>query len=1048
MLNSIYRNKPLYISILFLIISTQPSIASVTGKIVGQITDAETEEVLVGVNVVLYETTLGAASDIDGYYAILNVPPGTYTLKVSMIGYTSVTATNVVVVVDLTTTIDLELQLEILGMAELIVVAERPVVIPDVSASQLNINAKTMETMPVTDVNQVIGLMAGIQEGLVIRGSSSRQVVYIVDGIIVNDERSNIPYSLVSLNSINDVLVQSGGFNAEYGNVRSGIINIVTKEGSKSYYSGAFSFWYSPPAAKHFGKSVYDPNSFFLRPFMDSEVSYTGTSNGAWDRFTRNQYPSFDGWISVSDVTMKDNDPDNDLTPEAAKRLFEFQHRRQGDIKKPDYWLDIGFGGPIPIMSEHLGNLRFYASYSGLREMYIFPLSRDSYAEWFARLKLTADIGSSMKLTLTGITSETGTVSPYNWKTTPTGYGELRSSYAVANQVGSSSGNSVLYMPGWFSPSIVKRHIFGLELNRILSSNTYYTVYFQHNINDYNTYKTALRDTTPEYEIVPGYNVDEAPFGYWGYGVTGIDGMIIGGWMNLGRDKSRISTTNFRFNITTQLNINNEVRAGTEIVFNDFDIHSFTSNPGMSTWNRSQVYRVYPLRIEAYIQDKLEFKGFIANLGIRAEYSNSNTTHYLLDDYDIYYKEGYGNDIEEEVETKKSKPQLIFSPRLGVSYPITVNSKLYFNYGHFYTEPSSTFRFRLQREYNGLVTDIGDPNLERERTISYELGYSHNIMNQFLLNLAAYYKDITNQTGWIYFENINQSVQYDRAANNNYEDIRGLEITLEKRIGTWLTGFVNYTYMVNTSGYFGYTRYYEDPNKQREFLSDNPNQDKPYPRPYFRTNVDFHTPGNYGPVLSGIRPLGGWNLNVLANWTAGAYTTYNPQNKLFVFNNVQWKDTYNIDLRLTKGQKMGKYNFQFFVDIGNLLNTKFLSYAGFVNNFDYTDYMESLIFDWEEFGDFEGDDRIGEYREWDVEFIPLRTIETINEISGPEAHILYYDESTESYRQFENDIWVERSKSWVQKEVIDKNAYIDMPNLKAFTFLNPRDIKIGIRISF
>jgi outer membrane receptor protein involved in Fe transport len=364
------------------------------------------------------------------------------------------------------------------------------------------------------------------------------------------------------------------------------------------------------------------------------------------------------------------------------------------------------------------------------------------------------------------------------------------------------------------------------------------------------------RDTTKKYEIVSGYYVDEAPYGYWGYGVTGIDGMRIGGWMNLGRDKSVNSTTSFRFDFTSQVNIRNQFQTGLHIVYNDYDIKSYTSNPSMTTWNRRQVYAVYPYRIGAYVQDKLEFEEFIANIGIRFDYSHANSTRYDLDDYDKYFKEGYGQLIEDEAPKDRAKPYWSFSPRLGISHPITENSKLYFNYGHARQEPPSTYRFRIQREYNGLVTSIGEPNLELEKTVAYELGYSHNLFNQFLLNIAGYYKDITNQYGWIYYQNINNSVQYSKAANNNYEDIRGIEFTLDRRIGTWVTGFINYTYEVRTYGYFGLTEYWEDPNKQREYLRQNPYQERPHPRPYMRANLDFHTPVNFGIEWMGFYPMG------------------------------------------------------------------------------------------------------------------------------------------------------------------------------------------------
>ena len=1038
------KKSPVLVTFILLLLSYFV-FAGTTGKIVGIITDSEYGDPLIGVNVIIEGTTLGAATDMDGYYVILNVPPGRYHLKAIMMGYGAVIFTDVRVNIDLTTSQDIKMTPTVVDLGEVVVVAERLVVQPDISASQMNIEAKTIESLPVLSIIEVVGLQAGVQ-GLTIRGGSDRQTAFIVDGFVLNDERSNVPYTSVSLNTVKEVQVQTGGFNAEYGNIRSGIINVVTREGSKDRYSGALTIRYRPPGKKHFGPSVYDPNTYFTRPYLDPEVCYTGTSSGAWDNFTQRQFPFFDGWNAISDATLKDDDPTNDLTPEGARRLWEWQHRRQGDIDKPDYTIDVGFGGPVPFISEKLGNLRFYTSYRDEQDMFIFPLSRDSYDENIARLKLTADLNPKMKLTFTGMYGEIYSVSPYQWKTTPTG-GILRSSYGIANYVSSSSGNSIIYMPGWFSPSSIYRNILGINFNHVLSSRTYYEINIQNKINRYNTYKMADRDTTKNNEILPGYFVDEAPYGYWGYGVEGIDGMRIGGWMNLGRDKSVNSTTSFRFDFTSQVNNRNQVKTGLDIVYNDYDIKSFTESPSMSTWCRKQVYEVFPYRIGAYVQDKLEFEGFIANVGVRLDYSHANSSSYKLEPYDDYFKAGKGDSIETVVPSEKATPQWGLSPRFGVAHPITENSKLYFNYGHYIQEPASSYRFRIQREYSGLVTSIGEPNLESEKTVAYELGYSHNLFNQFLLNIAAYYKDVTNQHGWVYYQNINNSVQYSRAVSNNYEDIRGFEVTLTKRVGGWITGFVNYTYDVRTSGYFGLTEYWEDPNKQRDYLRLNPYQERPHPQPYARVNIDFHTPLDFGPDLMKIYPIGGWNLNVLATWDAGSYVTYNPNQIPGVVNNVQWKDRHNVDLRLIKTIKMKNNEIQFFVDFTNLLNTKFLSYSSFSDNFDYLDYMGSLHFDWEE-GTEHGSDRVGEYRDWDVEYVPMQTVPDINNIGEPETRVLYYDQATDKYMQYKNENWVERGNSWVKKEVLDNKAYIDMPNLTYFTFLNPRGIKFGLKVIF
>jgi hypothetical protein len=308
--------------------------------------------------------------------------------------------------------------------------------------------------------------------------------------------------------------------------------------------------------------------------------------------------------------------------------------------------------------------------------------------------------------------------------------------------------------------------------------------------------------------------------------------------------------------------------------------------------------------------------------------------------------------------------------------------------------------------------------MKLEKTVAYELGFAQNAFDMFLINLAAYYKDITNQPGWVYYQNINTSVHYYEASNNNYADQRGFEMTVTKLTGPWINGFLNYTYDVGTSGYFGLTQYYQDVNKQRDYLRLNPYQTKPHPQPFARANLTIRTPDVFGPEFMGTTLLGGWSLNILADWRAGSYATYNPNSIPGVIDNVQWVDWYNIDLRLTKFVRVWEMDFQLYLDIQNVLNTRHLSSSGFADNYDYQDYLTSLCFDWEE-GDQKGNDRLGDYRPSGVAYDPLEP----NLINDPAITAR-------------------------NNERKDKKSYINMPNVTSATFLNPRNFMVGARISF
>ena len=324
-----FRSKDLLFSS-FLILSNS-LFSGTTGKVSGVVSSSETKAPLIGVNVVLANTSLGTVTDSLGTFALLNIPPGDYSIQASMIGYADFTLEDVIIRIDQTAIVEIFLTQRSIEMEKITVEATRPIIIHDISNSQINITSDEITDLPFDDISDVLGLQAGI-EGLSVRGGGSRESLFQVDGLSYNDERSYVPYMSIPLSIIKEVQVQTGGFSAEYGNIRSGIVNIVLDEGDKKKYRGGFKYRHSSPAPNHFGRSLYSKDSYFLRPYLDDAVAWSGTENGNWDAYTRNQYPSFEGWNAVSYATMNDDDPSNDLTPQAAQQIFKWQHRRYGAV--------------------------------------------------------------------------------------------------------------------------------------------------------------------------------------------------------------------------------------------------------------------------------------------------------------------------------------------------------------------------------------------------------------------------------------------------------------------------------------------------------------------------------------------------------------------------------------------------------------------------------------------------------------------------------------------------------------------------------------------
>lgn len=212
-----------------------------SGKIRGVVTDAETGEPIIGASVIIEGTTKGNATDINGEYIILNVEPGTYNLEFSYIGYSQTTVQDVRVSIDLTTEINVELQPEVVEGEEVTVVAGRELVRKDVTASLSSVTSEQIEAIPVENFSEVVELQAGVVDGH-FRGGRTGEVGYWVDGVPVTDVYDGSLSAGVENSSVKEVQVVTGAFNAEYGQAMSGIVNIVTKDGSNNFTGSVNTF--------------------------------------------------------------------------------------------------------------------------------------------------------------------------------------------------------------------------------------------------------------------------------------------------------------------------------------------------------------------------------------------------------------------------------------------------------------------------------------------------------------------------------------------------------------------------------------------------------------------------------------------------------------------------------------------------------------------------------------------------------------------------------------------------------------------------------------
>jgi len=1117
----------LLVFVAFLVV-THSMEAAVTGKIAGVIVDAKTGEPLPGVNVLVENTDRGATADADGYYYIIRLEPGIYNIQARMMGYKNLTKTGVRVESGHTTPLNFELEPTVVVGEGVVVEAEREVIKMDLAGSSFSADRSEIEAVPlISDVTQYLNLQAGI-DGWSVRGGGIDQTKLMADGLLLVDQRANEPVMMPNLSEIKELSLIKGGFNAEYSNVRSGVINVITREGSADRYEGSFEFRYTPGYQKHSGPSIFDPDNYnnsvflwnkldtgYLNPqydtldnitgYLDTVIKYDSIcwkgTGSVWanrrspfyDTIKAKSYPSFRGWelearadadiitpeeyrdmfiwlrrintegdtsLPGWDELMPDSAyaPIYEITPEGDTTVVDYNKFawepgegeewpcKYGD--KPDWTLDAGFGGPIPVIGQYLGDMSFYVSYRDHNEAFAIPDSRDYYRERMTSLKLTSRLGN-VKLNLRGAYSIINSLSPwatgYQMGNADYFYGYngqvyLRSGMDIIDPTGEWNGVnhgsdklSNLYRANALSPFDVTSKMYGLTLQHALSENTFYDVKLTYLRTDndakfyYGVPRRMMGDTVVRWfgnMVIGGgeYAVDNIPYGfadpdYEAGVISDIGGANYGSTHQLGTwNTSWSETYNASFDMTSQLNKYNQIKSGFSVQYDK--LHEYWiatdgwtwADPGEeTTWSGQQyIYTNYdqsPILAGGYIQDKIEFEGMFANFGLRFDYSDPNTEWPTSEDrYSLFYSAYMKDSLLTQMPAEDASAAFKLSPRLGISFPILERSKLFFNYGHFYSLPPSHYRYKIiWGDYRSPIIFLGNPSLDMERTISYEVGFESSIVSTYLARISGYYKDTDNEYANVTYTDYYGDVNYITVENSGYGDTRGFEFEFRKAQGRFFTGWINYDYRVQTSGQIGRKAYYENLVLNQTEGRIMPEEDNPVPRPVFRAQATLKSPQDWGIFL------GGYDLSFLYSWRAGYYYTYMGDNveemRNELRNNIRWQDERNVDISLRKSLVVGGAPISLFFDVHNVFDWGTLSSQGFSDGFDRNDYIRSLH------------------------------LETFNK--EPWLDDPYRNGPAEGEEP--DRIGDLRS---------EEKPYIDNPDREYLWYLNPRYVQFGIRFSF
>ncbi len=759
----------LSIPIFLLFILPFSLLAQNTGKIVGTVTDAETGEPLIGANIVIEGTQLGAATDVDGTFVILRVPPGTYNVSVIYIGYQKTTMTNVEVLTDLTTRLNFEIKPEAVAGEEVTVVAETPVIRKDLTSVEARVQSEDIERLPVQELGDVLNLQAGVIRdaggGIHIRGGRSNEVSYRVNGISITDDFSRSQALQVENESVQELQVISGTFNAEYGNALSGVINIVTKTGGDEF-RGDFEVWSGDYLSTRddlfFNIDDFDPTDIYnfqgslSGPIIKDKVSFFVTG--------RRWYT--DGWLygpkaflpqGRSETVRQIEDGDTTFVTNELEGDSSAVSMNSRDRYSAQASLEWNISTPFKLRIDALGSMEERRNYD-----HFFKLNPEGD-------RGDEELGGSV---ITKLTHQIGKVTFHEF-TVAAKYNEL---------------TSVLFDdpqdPRYVHPDSLNTGVFqfakaGTDLAR-----------FERYTRSWIAKWSLTSQFTDRHQVKTGieFQTDDVFFS---------DITLVPKEDSTGQQVIRF---------VPQERFVPEIRGPSSLVNN-----TFTREPS---------------KFAAYIQDKIEYESLIINVGIRFDLFDPNGKIPAdPEDPNIFnpfklqhiYNDTNGDGVislDEQTEDNKFtlqereefwyeetsvKTQL--SPRLGVAYPITETGVIHFSYGIFQQIPDYQLLYVGDQlkvtTSGGTQGPFGNPDLDPKQTTMYELGLQQQFTDNLAIDVTGFYRDIRD---WITtsqpIPTDISGVSYVTYINRDFANVRGITLALSRRYANNFSFDIDYTFQI------------------------------------------------------------------------------------------------------------------------------------------------------------------------------------------------------------------------------------------------------------
>ncbi|MBN2103642.1 TonB-dependent receptor [bacterium] len=894
------------LDLLMLILLLSGLVFGQSGKIRGIVTEAKAGHILMGANVFIRGTRLGTATNENGEYVILNVPPGRYDVVATFMGYQQVTVENIIVTHHLSTYCDIEMPRMILEAQEVVVVAERPLIDQNATNDIKVIRTENLEHLPIRGFGNIIAAQGGAVEDqgyLHVRGGRHDEVAFYLDGVLMNNPYTRIRTGAVSDMALEEIAFQPGGMDAEYGGFNSGIVSMTTKTGGNRYtvsgevvtdaflddhqarwgldtYSYGYHLYnasFSGPVPKTGG---------MLKFFVNAEYLDQKDRSPRWGPSVKpvSFHENIDSLIRICPEPtplygVKPNNRTRNLTGTAnlKYRFKNIQFKAGGHYFSRDYRDYIHARAPFNAAHMPKGMEDIYTGYIEAVVMIADNAFLEMNANYYQR----------------------------DWE-----YGDPVIWDDFENWTNPELIPNIQQTDAWGILPAAKREFVYFETFGYPQ-----TWFYRENMHRSHYKLDGTWQIHQTHELRTGAEIFTNMIRFYEIGAQ-VSGAVRQAYLD--------AATEYRE--PTRQEISEAYKSG------------YANPAGWDIFGRHRINSGenaprQPKTVSFYIKDKMEFDDMVLNLGVRIDHITvdqkgiADPYHITLDTLGMIAGENFTRaPVYNEI-----------NPRLGIAFPVTDRTVFHLQYGK-YTQPAPYQLTYISWEdfetalTSGNFTDNANPNLKPVKTTSYEVGFEQQIGENASLGMTAYYKEVRDQ---IFLNNrIGASPRsYTMYDNGDFGNVKGFSFDFSLRRTHRVMADINYTIQwANGTG--------SDPATQYHIAWHNPEERPTYVAPLdydqrhtATINIDFRTLAKDGPKLWGGYPLGRLGVNLWYTYGSGlAYTPEQPVSMIFggtasripegAINSAHWAPASSLNIRVDKEIQVGHFSFNPFLWIINLFNSR------------------------------------------------------------------------------------------------------------------------------